>query len=163
MGQGYVKNIIDGGLEDIEVSEFAKECNDTINTIRFLFMQPSTTAGCFSTDGYVTYAMKTLEKAILIPMNGGLKVVGGPGRLTDAIKLSVLQEIQCWGKLAICTIKVEYPSFSLLMQFHPFFVQGAGCDYVVSDEHLNMLKRLAVLPPCLTGMPPRCSAPVPKL
>jgi hypothetical protein len=130
--------------EDIELSDFSQQCSRVCNNMIFLFMHGTTTGGCFATYGFTWIAMQVLKKRILIPMRDGIKTIGGEGVLTLDIKTKCLQRMACWAKLAVNTVKAEYPSITLFMQFAVFKLgQEKMVGTAFGDADIDMLKRLA--------------------
>ena len=109
--------------ESMDALKFPAHLDEYLHRCRVLF-DPSCTY-CFDS-GYTKYMVENLASPMVINVDGEVRVLGGPGSVTEEIKARVCGRLQNWLVLAKATIQAEFPDFQ--------FAQALR----VMDEIVNM-------------------------
>ena len=113
-----------------------------LSTIKMLFLD----GGC-KEHGYTAFALKNLQRSIVVFVGGRPKCIGCQGAAATATVESCMKRMQKWVKLCTDVIRSEFPNFGFLASFSVFHLPDAGeCDGVpleLTDPVTVRLRRLA--------------------
>ena len=71
-------------------------------------------------DSYTKHVVQILETSRGFMLDGEPKTIGGPSRVTRALKQSCIREMQTWIVLAAEVLKTECPNYEILASFAVF-------------------------------------------
>ena len=99
--------------ERYEASLMHSSCQAFVSKLRWLYVKEHAWEL-----GYTAHVLEQLKTPRGFTLNGQARTIGGPSRVTPAIKARCAQALQLYTRLAVETLEAEFPSFELLACFH---------------------------------------------
>ena len=92
----------------------------------------------FDAEGYTKHCLLMLEKSRGFVLNGQPRTLGGPDKVTPAVKAGCQKHMQAWLQLVASTLKSEFPHWEVLSGFSVFNLHDAE-----TEDKTDNVRRLA--------------------
>ena len=127
--------------EGVDLGELQQRAGEFCNCVMRMYLN----GHCTQTLGFTKYTIERLSQVRLVHCRGVLRSIGGPGHPTEDTQALCLQRMACVAKLAISTVKAEFPAFEVINAFAMFSLAKTSDGDVDQAAHLKTLAQFLAL------------------
>ena len=109
--------------ERMDTAEAQEEVGGYEERMNALFLQSK----CQHVQGFTKYAINNLQKQRVLMVGVVVKNFGGPEHPTPVVLHRCLQRMACYARLAIRTLRTEFPNYELIAAFSVFNISDETC------------------------------------